>query len=101
MYRTLALILVALVVRAAGLETLSTPRDSFTTTTLEQPQLNSSFCDGCESEEEPNWSSAEILLDLLGFTGTDGVAFTAALVMFSMRPMVRLLCGMKVSQRAH
>ena len=30
-------------------------------------------------------------MDLLGFTGTDGVAFTAALVMFSMRPMVRQL----------
>lgn len=33
----------------------------------------------------------EVILDLVSFTGTDGVAFTAAVVMCSMRPMIRRL----------
>lgn len=104
MYRTLALAALALTTMAEPLEILNSPRvERFTNTLKEsaQPIPLVGSCDSNQSlcSQEPSWNSAEALLELISFTGTDGIAFTTAVVMVSMRPIVRLLCGMKASQQ--
>mmetsp|Transcript_28266 Transcript_28266/g.45492 ORF Transcript_28266/g.45492 Transcript_28266/m.45492 type:complete len:111 (+) Transcript_28266:156-488(+) len=107
MYRTLALVLAAVtmvVTAEPWLEILNSPRvERFTSTLKEsaQPIPLVGSCDSNQSlcSQEPSCNSAEALLELISFTGTDGIAFATALVMFSMRPIVRLLFGMKASQQ--
>eukprot|EP00434_Breviolum_minutum_P027573 symbB.v1.2.024386.t1/scaffold2305.1/size121121/9 len=107
MYRTFALILAHMVVTTTmaqpGLEILNSPRDErFTNTLIDSAQhislVESNSTEFLSNSEEPSWNTRDVLFELFNFTGTDGVAFIGAVAMFAMKPMIRLLCGMKAQR---